>query len=69
MLTEPWQLDAWPEVPTAVLAPRENRLLPLEFQGRVCAERLGSAAEEMPGGHLPMLARPRELARRLVELA
>jgi hypothetical protein len=69
MFTEPWPLDAWPEVPTAVLAPREDRLFPLPFQRRVCAERLGSAVEEMPGGHLPMLSRPRELAERLVALA
>lgn len=69
MFTEPWPLDAWPEVPTAVLAPREDRLFPLPFQRRVCAERLGMAVEEMSGGHPPMLARPRELAERLVELA
>jgi pimeloyl-ACP methyl ester carboxylesterase len=69
MFTEPWPLDAWPEVPTAVLAPREDRLFPLEFQRRVCAERLGILPEELPGGHLPMLARPRELAERLVERA
>lgn len=69
MFTEPWPLDAWPDVPTAVLAPREDRLFPLGFQRRVCAERLGAGLEEMPGGHLPMLARPRELAERLVALA
>ncbi len=69
MFTEPWPLSAWPAVPTSVLAPREDRLFPLGFQRRVCAERLAMAVEEMPGGHLPMLARPRELAERLVALA
>jgi pimeloyl-ACP methyl ester carboxylesterase len=69
MFTEPWPLGAWPEVPTAVLAPREDRLFPLSFQRAVCADRLGKEPEEMPGGHLPMLARPRELAARLAELA
>jgi pimeloyl-ACP methyl ester carboxylesterase len=68
MFTEPWPLRAWPDVPTRVLAPREDRLFPLEFQRRVTRERLGIEADEMGGGHLPMLSRPRELAARLVEL-
>lgn len=69
MFGEPWPLDAWPDVPTRVLAPRGDRLFPLEFQRRVARERLGLCVDEMPGGHLPMLSRPDELARRLVELA
>ncbi|MBA3809517.1 MAG: alpha/beta hydrolase [Solirubrobacterales bacterium] len=68
MFTEPWPLDAWPEVPTRVLAPREDRLFPLEFQRRIARERLGVEVDEMAGGHLPMLSRPGELAERLVEL-
>jgi hypothetical protein len=32
-------------------------------------ERLGLEADEIVGGHLPMLSRPRELAERLVDLA
>lgn len=67
MFSEPWPLHAWPAVSTRVLAPREDRLFPLAFQRRVTRERLGSAVEELPGGHLPMLARPRELAARLAE--
>jgi hypothetical protein len=69
MFAEPWPLDAWPEVPTRVLAPTEDRLFPRGFQQRVARERLGLATDEMAGGHLPMLSRPRELAERLVELA
>jgi pimeloyl-ACP methyl ester carboxylesterase len=69
MFTEPWPLDAWPDVPTRVLVPRADRLFPLEFQRRVARERLGLEIDEMGGGHLPMLSRPGELARRLVELA
>jgi pimeloyl-ACP methyl ester carboxylesterase len=69
MFTEPWPLDAWPGVPTRVLAPRGDRLFPLEFQRRLARERLGLELDEMDGGHLPMLARPAELAQRLVELA
>jgi hypothetical protein len=66
---EPWPLESWPEVPTHVLAPTEDRLFPLEFQRRVARERLGLEIDEIPGGHLPMLSRPRELAERLIELA
>src|SRR5947209_14903066 len=32
MFTEPWPLERWPDVPTAVLAPRGDRLFPREFQ-------------------------------------
>ncbi|MBV9606942.1 MAG: alpha/beta hydrolase [Solirubrobacterales bacterium] len=66
MFGEPWPLSAWPEVPTRVLAPREDRLFPIAFQRRVARERLGLPVEEMPGGHVPMLARPSELVDRLV---
>jgi pimeloyl-ACP methyl ester carboxylesterase len=69
MFTEPWPLDAWPDVPTRVLAPREDRLFPLDFQSRVARERLGLEVDEIDGGHLPMLSRPAELAGRLIELA
>jgi pimeloyl-ACP methyl ester carboxylesterase len=68
MFTEPWPLDRWPDVPTRVLVPREDRLFPEQFQRRVARERLGLEIETMAGGHLPMLSRPAELARRLVEL-
>ena len=69
MFTEPWPLARWPEVPTRVLAPREDRLFPLAFQRRVARERLGIEVDEIGGGHLPYLSRPHELAQRLVELA
>src|ERR1700761_7881065 len=70
LFAEPLPLDAWPDVPTTVLAGREDRLFPLDFQRRVARERLGiDEVAEIAGGHLPMLARPRELAARLVDLA
>jgi pimeloyl-ACP methyl ester carboxylesterase len=65
MFREPWPLSAWPDVPTRVLAPRDDRLFPLAFQRRLARERLGLPVEEMPGGHVPMLARPGEVAERL----
>ncbi|HEX3433216.1 MAG TPA: alpha/beta hydrolase [Solirubrobacteraceae bacterium] len=69
MFGEPWPLDAWPDVPTRVLVPREDRLFPPAFQRRIARERLGLEVDELAGGHVPMLSRPDELARRLVELA
>lgn len=69
LFEEPLPLEAWPDVPTTVLIPRADRLFPLEFQRRVARERLGLEIEEMEGGHLPFLSRPRELAERLVALA
>jgi pimeloyl-ACP methyl ester carboxylesterase len=68
MFAEPWPLAAWPDVTTRVLVPSADRLFPPAFQRRVARERLGLEIEEMDGGHLPMLSRPRELAERLVEL-
>jgi hypothetical protein len=69
MFSEPWPLRAWPDVSTRVLAPRADRLFPLRFQRRIARERLDLEIDELDGGHLPMLARPRELALRLLEIA
>ena len=71
MFAEPLAVGQWPYASTTVLAAREDRLFPLEFQRRLTRERLGEEVEfaEMPGGHLPMLSRPRELAARLVEVS
>ena len=66
---EPWPLPTWPEVPTVVLAGRDDRFFPPDFQRRVAAERLGLPVEEVPGGHLAALSYPAELAERLVALA
>jgi hypothetical protein len=68
MFAEPWPLAAWPDVRTRVLVPSGDRLFPPAFQRRVARERLGLEIDEMDGGHVPMLSRPRELAERLVEL-
>jgi pimeloyl-ACP methyl ester carboxylesterase len=62
---EPWPLPEWPEVPTRFLQGCDDRFFPVEFQRRVVRERLGIATDEMAGGHLVALARPKELADRL----
>jgi pimeloyl-ACP methyl ester carboxylesterase len=62
----PWPLDGWPEVPTRFLLCLDDRLFPADLQRRVVSERLGFTPDEMPGGHLPALAHPEELADRLL---
>jgi len=61
----PWPLEAWPDVPTKFLLCRDDRFFPAEFMRRVVRERLGIIPDEMDGGHLPALSRPKELADRL----
>jgi pimeloyl-ACP methyl ester carboxylesterase len=61
-MSQPFALDAWPDVPTRVLAGRDDRLFPLEFQRRVASERLGLEIDEIDGGHMVALSHPRELA-------
>jgi pimeloyl-ACP methyl ester carboxylesterase len=63
--SQPWPLNAWPDVPTKVVIGRDDRLFPGTFQRRVAGERLGIAADEIDGGHLIALSRPRELVERL----
>jgi pimeloyl-ACP methyl ester carboxylesterase len=62
---KPWPLQTWPDVPTMFLQGRDDRFFPLEFQRRVVGHRLGLAVDEIPGGHLVALSRPKELAGRL----
>ncbi len=62
---KPWPLAAWPDVPTRFLLCRDDRFFPAELQRRLVEERLGIVADEMDGGHLPALARPRDLVERL----
>ena len=57
----PWGLDAWPDVPTTVLAAQDDRFFPFAFQQRVARERLGVEAVPVPGGHLAALSRPAEI--------
>lgn len=66
-LDEPWPLAAWPDVTTRVLAGRQDRMFPLEFQRRIARDRLGLEVEEIDGGHMVALGHPVELADRLEE--
>jgi len=64
-MTEPWPLEAWPEVPTRYLLCRRDRFFPPKWTRRMVRDRLGITPDEMDCGHTPALSRPRELADRL----
>lgn len=64
-LEKPWPLKKWPDVPTRFLLCRDDRFFPADFLRRVAKDRLGIVPDEMDGGHLPALAHPDELVRRL----
>ena len=66
LFATPFDRPGWPDVPTTVLAGREDRLFPYDFQVRVARERLGLAVEPLPGGHLVALSQPAALAERLL---
>ncbi|HEV2638341.1 MAG TPA: alpha/beta hydrolase [Actinocrinis sp.] len=61
----PWPLAQWPDVPTRFLLCRDDRFFPAPFMRRVVKQRLGFDPDEMSGGHMPALTRPKELADRL----
>jgi pimeloyl-ACP methyl ester carboxylesterase len=55
---EPCPFTRWPDVPTRVLAGRDDRLFPFAFQERVARDRLAVAVVPVPGGHLAALSQP-----------
>ena len=61
----PYPFERWPDVPTRFLLCRDDRFFPAGFMRRVVRERLGITPDEMDGGHLSALARPKDLADRL----
>ena len=61
----PWPLDAWPDVTTRFLLPRDDRCFDVDWMRGVVRDRLGVVPDEIDGGHCVMLSRPRELADRL----
>jgi pimeloyl-ACP methyl ester carboxylesterase len=59
-------LDAWPDVPTRVIAGLHDRLFPYLFLQRLARERLNVEVEPIASGHMPALSRPEELARTII---
>jgi pimeloyl-ACP methyl ester carboxylesterase len=66
LFATPFPLDQWPDVPTSVLAGRNDRFFPFEFQRRVAKDRLGLEVEQLPGGHLLAFSQPEALVARLL---
>ena len=62
---DPCAFTAWPDVPTYVIAGRDDRFFPVEFQHRVARERLGIEADVVPGGHLVALSHPVALVEQI----
>jgi pimeloyl-ACP methyl ester carboxylesterase len=62
---DPWPLSAWPDVPTRVIACRNDRLFPLEFMQQLSRDRLGIEPDIIDTGHLPALANPEALTNQL----
>ena len=60
------RFERWPDVPMHVLAGRDDRFFPIDFQRRLARERLGKEVEEIPGGHLVALSNPTGLTERLL---
>ena len=63
---EPCRFECWPDIPIHVVAGRDDRFFPIEFQRRIARERLGKEVEEIPGGHLVALSNAEGLTERLV---
>ena len=66
---EPCRFKRWPDIPTHVLAGRDDRFFPIDFQRRVARERLGKEVEEIPGGHLVALSNAKGLTEPLLAYA
>ncbi len=52
----------WPRVPIRVAAGADDRFFPVGFQQALATDRLGVAADIVPGGHLNALSEPAALA-------
>lgn len=55
-------LASWPDVPSAYIVCADDRTATPAWARRAARERLGVEPVEIPGGHCPMLSRPRQLA-------
>ena len=55
-------LVSWPDTPSSYILCRDDLLVRADWARRSARERLGTVAEELPGGHSPFLAQPVDLA-------
>jgi pimeloyl-ACP methyl ester carboxylesterase len=66
---EPCRFKHWPDVPIHVLAGRDDRFFPIEFQRRVARERVGKDIQQVLGGHLVALSNAEGLTERFLAYA
>jgi pimeloyl-ACP methyl ester carboxylesterase len=60
---DPWPRDAWPDVPTRVIAGARDRLFPLPLVQRLARERLGvDHVDVVDAGHMAALVVPDRIA-------
>jgi pimeloyl-ACP methyl ester carboxylesterase len=59
--TEPYPLATWPDVPTAFILCRHDRMFPAAWLRPVVRQRLGTVPHEVDSGHTPALSHPVEL--------
>lgn len=69
IFSKPFPLRQWPDIPTKVIVGTLDRMFPVEFQRRLCQDRLSIVPDEIPTGHLPAFAKPEALAERLLAYA
>jgi len=62
---KPLPITALPDVPTRFILCTNDRFFPPDFLRPIVRDRLGIEPDEMESGHLPALAHPDELVRRL----
>ncbi len=63
---EECRFESWPDIPIFVIAGRDDRLFPIDFQRAVARSRLDTTIDEIAGGHLVALSNPHALADRLL---
>jgi len=59
----------WPAIPVRAVAGSGDRFFPAAFQQKLAADRLGTEADLLPGGHLIALSQPAALADYLLGVA
>ena len=62
-------LEAMPQVPSAYIVCRDDRVVDPDWSRDAARERLGVETREIPGGHSPFLARPDRLAEEIIDIA
>ena len=58
-------MKSWPNVPSSYILCLDDALVGAAWARRAARERLDTKAIELPGGHMPMISRPDELAAAL----